>query len=112
MYWSWDESKNRTNEGPIRTSLDADHGSPRKLDVDRSTEWLLLLLWFAATSFSGSLGLVTVAGKRAEQDSINSPRSNARRHLNTLVGVHAMRPCHLGYTRSRFKRQVHDLPLL
>ena len=41
-------------------------------------------------TLAGSITLSTVTGSNAEQGSFNSPRSNARRHLNTWL---AFTPC-------------------
>src|SRR5215469_2714650 len=65
-----------------------------------------------ATSFSASLGVVTVTGSRAVPGLDQLAPLKCPPPLEYLVGVHAMRPGHFGDTGATFQSQLHNLPLL
>ena len=95
-HWRKLSSTARTREpsAPLSTLINARPGSSiwiaPALDPEVSPRC-------STTSLFNSLGAATVTGSNAAQDSINSPRSNSRRHLNTWF---AFKPCTLATSAS------------
>ena len=97
--------RTRDESAPLSTLIVARPGS---------SMWIAPVAGLAAPSISllSSRGLPTVTGTSATLGSLSSPRSNARRHLNTWFAFTPWALRNLGDAGARLQRQLHNLKLL